>query len=109
MQDEFIKVNFFGHSSFHPEIVKFLLENMVPRSALEQLNGACSNLSGLPSRITNLETGMDRIRSRLTALEGGGGGGGGGGPGGYDGGMSKTQKRKQQRAAAARAGVEELE
>ena len=52
VQDEFVKYNFIGHGKFHPEMVKFLLHNMVPRSELERLNGTCQALTGLPNRLT---------------------------------------------------------
>jgi hypothetical protein len=78
VQREFIECNFFGHPRFHPQMVKFILEHMVPRNELERLTTACRDVSGLPARISTLERSVDNMRTRLVALERKGGGGGGG-------------------------------
>ena len=45
---EFVKENFTGHPKFHPQMVIFILETMVPRVDLEVVSTDCDNVSPLP-------------------------------------------------------------
>ena len=45
---EFVKEIFTGHPKFHPQMVMFILETMVPRVELEGLSTAHTNVSALP-------------------------------------------------------------
>ena len=51
---EFVKKNFTGHPKFHPQMVMFILDTMVPRLELERVSAACSNVSALHVTFHNL-------------------------------------------------------
>ena len=45
---DFLKENFTVRPKFHPLVVMFILEKMVPRVELEGVSAACANVSTLP-------------------------------------------------------------
>ena len=53
VMEEFVKENFTGHHKFHPQMVMFILETMVPRVDPEGVSAACANVSALPVTVQN--------------------------------------------------------
>ena len=66
---EFVKKNFTGHPKFHPQMVIFILETMVPQVELEGVSAACANVSTLPVTVQKLASSVDAFDSCLCALE----------------------------------------
>ena len=69
VMEEFVKENFTGHHKFHPQMVMFILETMVPRLDLEGVSLACANVSALSLTVRNLASSVDEFDYRLHALE----------------------------------------
>ena len=65
----FVKENFTGNPIFHPQMVMFILEKMVPRVELEGVSEACVNVSTIPVTVQKLASSVDAFESRLRALE----------------------------------------
>ena len=65
----FAKEIFTGHPKFHPQMVMFILDTMVPRVELEGVSAACSNVSTLPVTVPKIASLVDTFDSRLCALE----------------------------------------
>ena len=51
---ESVKENFTGHPKFHPQMVMFISEKMVPRVHLEGVSMVCANVSALSVTVRNL-------------------------------------------------------
>ena len=66
---EFVKENFTGHPKFHPYMVMFVLDKMVPRVDLEGVSAACTNFSDMSVTVQNLASSVNAFDSRLCALE----------------------------------------
>ena len=66
---EFLKKIFTGHSEFHPQMVMFILETMVPRLELEVVSAACDNVNALPVTVQNLSPSVNTFEYLLCALE----------------------------------------
>ena len=58
---EFVKEKFTGHPKFHPQIIVFILETMVPRVDLEGVSLACSNVSNLPMTVQKLAPSVENF------------------------------------------------
>ena len=54
VMEEFVKENFTGNPKFHPQMVMFISEKMVPRVHLEGVFMVCANVSDLPVTVRNL-------------------------------------------------------
>ena len=67
--EEFVKENFTGHPKFHPQMVMFILETMVPLVELECVYLACANVIVLPVTVQNLVSSVDAFYYHLCALE----------------------------------------
>ena len=65
----FFKEKFTVHPKFHPQMVMFILEAMVPRVDLEGVSAACANVSTLPVTVQKLASSVDDFDSRLRSLE----------------------------------------
>ena len=65
---EFVKENFTGHPKFHPQIVMFISETMVPQVELEGFSAACANVRTLPVTVQKLASSVDAFYSRLRSL-----------------------------------------
>ena len=50
---DFLKKNFTERPKFHPQMVMFILETMVPRVDPEGVSAACANVSALPVTVQN--------------------------------------------------------
>ena len=66
---EFLKEKFTGHPKFHPQMVMFILETMVPRVDLEGVSTAFENVSTLPVTVQKLASSVNAFDYRLHALE----------------------------------------
>ena len=66
---DFVKENFTGHPKFHPQMVMFILEKMVPRVKMEGIYAACANVSALPLTVLNIASSVVAFDSCLCALE----------------------------------------
>ena len=66
---DFVKENFTGHPKFHPQMVIFILETMVPRVELEGVSAACENISTLPVTVQKLASSEEAFDSCLRDLE----------------------------------------
>ena len=66
---DFVKENFTGHPKFHPQMVMFILEKMVPRVKLEGIYAACANFSALPLTVLHLASSVVAFDYCLCALE----------------------------------------
>ena len=51
---DFVKENFTGHPKFHPYMVMFILETMVPQVELEGFPAACANVRTLSITVQKL-------------------------------------------------------
>ena len=69
VMEEFVKENFAGHPKFHPQMIMFILETMVPWLELEGVSTACTNGSALLVTIQKLASSVDDFDSRLRSLE----------------------------------------
>ena len=58
---EFVKEKFTGHPKFHPQIIVFILETMVPRVDLEGVSLACSNVRNLPMTVQKLAPSVEKF------------------------------------------------
>ena len=65
---EFYKENFTGYPKFHPHVVMFILETIVPRVELEGVSAACANIITLPVSVQKLVSSVDAFDSSLCAL-----------------------------------------
>ena len=65
----FFKDNFTGHPKFHPQMVMFILDTMVPWVELEGVYAACANVSALHVTVRNLASSVDAFDYFLRYLE----------------------------------------
>ena len=66
---EFVKDNFTVNPKFHPQMIMFILEMMVPWVDLECVSVAYANVSALPMTVQNIASSLDDFYSRLHDLE----------------------------------------
>ena len=62
---ELINENFTGHHKFHPQMVMFILETMVPQVELESVYAACENVRTLPVTVQEIVSSVDAFDSLL--------------------------------------------
>ena len=67
--EDFVRENSTRHPKFHPQMVMFLLETMVPRVDLEGVSAACANVSALTVTVQNLASSVDAFDYHLRSLE----------------------------------------
>ena len=65
---DLVKEKFTGYPKFHPQMVMFILETMVPQVELESVYAACENVSTLPVTVQEIVSSVDAFDSRLCAL-----------------------------------------
>ena len=65
----FVKEKFTVHPKFHPQMVMFILETMVPRVDLWGVFEACANVSALSVTFQKLASWVDAFDYCLRALE----------------------------------------
>ena len=66
---EFVRENFTGNPKFHPQMVMFILDTIVPRVEIEGVSEVCSNVSTLPVTVHKLASSVDAFESRLRSLK----------------------------------------
>ena len=65
---DFVKENFTGHPKFHPQMVMFILETMVPWVEPEGVTSDCANISSQTVTIINLMSSVDAFHYCLCDL-----------------------------------------
>ena len=66
---DFVKENYTGHPKFHPQMVMFILETMVPWVELEGVYAACANFITLSVTVQKLASSVDAFVSLIFTLE----------------------------------------
>ena len=66
---EFVKEKFTGHPKFHPQMIMFILDIMVPQVELDGVYTDCANVSNLPVTVQKLASSVDAFDYRVCDLD----------------------------------------